>query len=133
MAHLDKEGSNNAPGIDESWDPQVLDALLGEDGGTSLKPGHMVCAVEELRDDATWTNRHNSSASASCVVPMDAIRHAYCSAGYTDCSDMSCFTPLREALRLSKQAFCRLCSIWFVAGGFPGILQGHNASALSQD
>ena len=75
LAYLDKEGSNNAPGIDESWDPQVLDALLGEDGGTSLKPRHVVCAVEELRDDATCINRHNSSASASCVVPKDAIRH----------------------------------------------------------
>ena len=41
-ADLHEEGGDDGSGVDEAGDAQVLDALVAEDGGTSLEPGDVV-------------------------------------------------------------------------------------------
>lgn len=53
---LHNEGGDDVLGVDQSWDAQVLDALGAEDGGASLKPGHVVGAVQQLRHHNTCNN-----------------------------------------------------------------------------
>ena len=49
--YLHQQGGHNGPGIDQAWDAQVLDALVAEDGGSGLEPGHVVGAVQQLGHD----------------------------------------------------------------------------------
>ncbi|MCJ1461841.1 hypothetical protein MMC07_000440 [Pseudocyphellaria aurata] len=53
--NLDKEGSHDVLGVDDSWNTQVLDAVLVKDGSASLEPGDVLGAIKELRHDAACT------------------------------------------------------------------------------
>lgn len=57
-ADLYKEGGNDVLGIDHSWDAQVLDAVLVEDGGSRLEPRNVLCAVQELWHDDACAHAH---------------------------------------------------------------------------